>query len=127
MVLQQYQQRITNLEKENKQKDELIESSNEMIRIYILDTENEGNYVRELEKEMKHLKAHAAAEAKRHLEIKRKLFEDFQKELKKFKKQLHRYKGVTNLELRLKDTIITKIKENMDRFYLETKTLKTVM
>lgn len=47
--------------------------------------------------------------------------------MKKFKKNLARYKGITNIELRIKDTIIEKIKQNMDRFERETKTLKTVM
>ena len=40
---------------------------------------------------------------------------------------MSRYQGVTNLELKIQDTIIKKMKKNMDIFEKETKTLKTVM
>ena len=65
------------MQKENEEKDLLIKAANEANLIAIQDAENEGSYVAGLEKEIKHLKAHAAAEAKRHLEVKKKLFDEF--------------------------------------------------
>jgi len=48
-------------------------------------------------------------------------------EQKKTTKQLKRYKGLTNLELRVKEQIIEKVKANIDTFEMELKSLKTVI
>ena len=47
-------------------------------------------------------------EKETHLSVKRKLYDDFQKENKKLQKQLRRFRGIAELELAVKEEIIKK-------------------
>ena len=77
LVLEQYQQTIANLKAEIAAKDGLLEAAN-MGTLLATQGAEEGNaYTESLEKEIKRLNAYIASEAKRHLEVKRKLYDEF--------------------------------------------------
>ena len=125
--MSQLLQKNKNLKLEVYEKDQLLEASNKTLKMLIEGAENDMATINNLQDQISKMTAFQEAEKARHLEVKRRLYDDFVKENKQIKKTYMRFRGLSQLELRVKEEIVNKVKTDMDRMTVELKSLKTVL
>ena len=127
LVLKQFQQQITELKQIIAAKDEIIEAKDLVIEAAINNGDGDNARILALTQELQLQKALMEGEAKRHLEVKRKLYDDFQVDIKKASRKFKVFKGLAQLEFRVKDAIIKKMTVDQESMKFEVKSLKTVI
>ena len=105
-VLAQLLQKITDLKEECYQKDGLLEAANKTTAILIENSEKDMQTIYNLNDEIKKLNLQIQKDQETHTKVKRQLYDDFQKENKKLKKQNKIYRGLSALEMRAQEVII---------------------
>ena len=93
----------------------------------IENSESDMRIIMNLKDQIKQLTKSVTLDKKTEMDVKRKMYDDFQKEIKKTKLQYKRFKSLAQIELRVKDQILETTTANMERMMIELKSLKTVL
>ena len=80
--------------------------------------------IEEFRTTIKKLKTEIKNANKHHLDVKRKLYDDMNKEKKKVEKKLTKFRNIAETEITLKDEVIKALKDRFDKINVELGVLK---